>query len=249
MTLIQSIILSIVQGISEFLPISSSGHLNLFQYLFNLQPSLTLDIFLNTATFVSVLFFFRKQLNYFFKNLKYIIVASIPAALVGIFLKDQVESIFADINLLPSFFLITAALVFSTKYLNGKSQKLDYKKALVIGFFQAIAILPAISRSGATIFAALLLGLAPIEAFKFSFCLFIPASLGALLLSAKDLKGANFFEPNYLIAFVVTTIVGIIALNILQKVLIGKKLWIFGFYTLIIAIVTFILLTFTGSAV
>lgn len=247
MNLFQSIILSTVQGISEFLPISSSGHLNLFQYLFNLQPSLTFDVFLNTATLISVLFFFRKQLDYFFKNLKYIIVGSIPAALAGIFLKNQFEAIFSDIKLLPFFFLITAAFVFSTKYLSDKSEKMDYKKALIIGLFQAVAILPAVSRSGSTIFAGLLLGLAPMEAFNFSFSLFIPASIGALLLSAKDLKGANLFEPNYLIAFVITTIVGIIALMILKKVLIGKKLWIFGFYVLIIAIITFFLTLSTSA--
>jgi len=241
MNLFQSIVLAIVQGITEFVPISSDGHLNLFQHIFGLTPSLTFDIFLNTATFISVLFFFRNQLSYFFKNFKYIVVGSIPAALAGIFLKSQFEAITSDVKLLPFFFLITALCVFLTKYLGDKSEKLTYFKAFIIGIFQAAAILPAVSRSGLTIFSGLLLGLSPIQAFNFSFSLFIPASVGALLLSVKDLKNSNFLEPNYIVSFIVTTIVGILALTFLRKVLIGKKLWVFGFYTIIIAIITFFL--------
>jgi len=242
MSFLQAIILSFIQGIAEFLPISSSGHLNLAQYFFKIEPSLTLDIFLNTATFLSVLFFFRKQLKYFFTNLKFIIIASIPAALVGFFLKDQVDSIFADIHLLPFFFVLGSILVFSTKFFGSKDEQLSYKKAIIIGLFQAIAILPGVSRAGATIFAGLLLGLAPIQAFNFSFCLFIPASLGALVLGVKDLSTAGILSPEYLLAFIITFFVGIFALSVLKKVLIGHKFWIFGIYTFILAIITFIIL-------
>lgn len=242
MSFLQAIILSFIQGIAEFLPISSSGHLNLAQYFFKIEPSLTLDIFLNTATFLSVLFFFRKQLKYFFTNLKFIIIASIPAALVGFFLKDQVDSIFADIHLLPFFFVLGSILVFSTKFFGSKDEQLSYKKAIIIGLFQAIAILPGVSRAGATIFAGLLLGLAPIQAFNFSFCLFIPASLGALVLGVKDLSTAGILSPEYLLAFISTFFVGIFALGVLKKVLISHKFWIFGIYTFTLAIVTFFIL-------
>ena len=237
MSFLQAIILSFIQGIAEFLPISSSGHLNLAQYFFKIEPSLTLDIFLNTATFVSVLFFFRKQLKYFLTNLKFIIVASIPAGLVGILFKDQVDSIFANIHLLPFFFILGSILVFSTKFFGPKNNELNYKKAIIIGIFQAIAILPGVSRAGATIFASLLLGLAPIQAFNFSFCLFIPASFGALLLGAKDLSTSGIFNPEYLLAFILTFFVGIFALSLLKKVLIGHKFWIFGIYTFTLALV------------
>ena len=236
MSLIQTITLSIIQGITEFLPISSSGHLNLIQYFLRLTPSLTFDIFLNTATFLSVIFFFRNQIKYFFTNLKFIIAASIPAALVGILFKDQVDSLFSNINLLPFFFILGSIFVFSTKFFGQKDSKLDYKKAIIIGLFQAIAILPGVSRAGATIFAALLLGLAPIQAFNFSFCLFIPASFGALILSVKDLSTASLFTPESIFGFVITFIVGIFALGILKKVLISKKIWIFGIYTFVLAL-------------
>jgi undecaprenyl-diphosphatase len=232
MTFVQSIILSIIQGIAEFLPISSSGHLNLAQHFLHLTPSLSLDIFLNTATFISVLFFFRNKIPYFFKNLKFIIVASIPAVLVGILLKDKLELVFSSINLLPFFFILSSIFVFSTKFLNKKETSLNYQKAIIIGLFQAIAILPGVSRAGATIFAGLFLGLSALEAFNFSFCLFIPASLGALILGAKDLSTTGIFNLQYLTAFVITFMVGVISLNILKKVLISHKFWIFGHFFL-----------------
>ena len=238
MTLINALLLAIVQGITEFLPVSSSGHLNLLQHLLGLTPSLTFDIFLNTASFLSVLFFFRKQIKYFFTNFGYILVGSTPAALVGILLKNQVETIFADIKLLPFFFLITAGYLIITKFLPSKSEKLTYKKALIIGIFQAIAILPAVSRSGSTIFAALLVGLSPLEAFNYSFALFIPASAGALLLDARHLTSASLLTSVNLFAFIVTFLVGIIALRFLQKTLINRQLWKFSYYVLFIAIIS-----------
>lgn len=239
MTFIQSIILSIVQGITEFLPISSDGHLNLFQHFFKLTPSLTFDVFLHAATFLSVLFFFRNQIKYFFSNLKYIIVGSIPAVLAGFFLKDQFESLFSNPKFLPFFFLITGILVISTKFIKKQDKKITYSSAFIIGIFQALAILPGVSRSGLTIFSALLLGLSPINAFNFSFSLFIPASFGAILLSAKDIVGQSIINTNNMIAFVLTFFVGLIALYFLKKIVASQKFWIFGIYTTILALVLF----------
>jgi undecaprenyl-diphosphatase len=116
---------------------------------------------------------------------------------------------------------------------------MNYLKALIIGIFQSIAILPGVSRSGSTIFAGLLVGLSPVNAFNFSFSLLIPASFGAIIFDAKDLAGANIFQINYIIAFILTFLVGIGALTILKKLLISKKLWMFGIYTLILAIILF----------
>ena len=105
MSLLQSYLLALIQGITEFLPISSSGHLNLFQFIFGLKPSLALDVFFNTATLFSVLFFFRKKITFFFSHLPQIFIASLPAAIVGFFLKDQFEIIFTRAYFLPFFFL------------------------------------------------------------------------------------------------------------------------------------------------
>lgn len=240
MTFVQSIILSIVQGISEFLPVSSSGHLNIFQHFLGLTPSLTFDIFLNTASLLTVLFFFRRRIDYFFKNFYYIVIASIPAALIGVLFKNQIEIIFADIKLLPYFFLITTFYLLISRFFLPKNNNLDIKKALIIGAFQAFAIMPAVSRSGSTIFAGLLLGLSPIDAFNFSFALFIPASVGAILLDAKNLASLNF-DVSTLTAFVTTFVVGIFALNLLQKTLISRRFWLFGIYTFVLAIILFFL--------
>ena len=239
MTLIQSLTLGLVQAISEFLPISSDGHLNLFQHFFELTPSLDFDIFLHAATFISVIFFFRHQIKYFFTNLKYILVGSIPAALVGILFKDQIESLFANPKLLPFFFLITAILVFSTKFIKPKNKSLNYISAFIIGLFQALAILPGVSRSGCTIFAGLLLGLSPINAFNFSFSLFIPASAGAIILGAEDIINANIFTSANLLTFIITSLAGIIVLSLFQKITTKGKFWIFGGYVFLLSLVTF----------
>jgi undecaprenyl-diphosphatase len=242
MTLIQSLILSLVQGITEFLPISSDGHLNLFQHFFRLTPSLSFDVFLHAATFLSVLFFFRSQIKYFFTNLKYIIVGSIPAVLVGFLLKDQFETLFANPKFLPYFFLITGILVLSTRFLKKGDNKLTYFSAFIIGIFQALAILPGVSRSGCTIFAALLFGLSPINAFNFSFSLFIPATAGAILLDSKNILNPSILTSTNLISFVITFFVGIIALNFLKKIVSENKFWIFGIYTFILALTLFFII-------
>lgn len=241
MSLIQTLILALTQGITEFLPISSDGHLNLVQHLFGLRPSLSFDVFLHLATFFSVLFFFRKKLPYFFSNLKYIIVGTIPAVIVGFFFKDQFTTIFASPKLLPLFFLITAIFVFSTKFIKKKDKKITYLPALIIGIFQAVAILPGVSRSGLTIFSAMLLGLSPLNAFNFSFSLFIPVTAGAILLEAKDILSPSILSINNLIAFILAFIVGLIAIKLLEKTLTGNKFWYFGIYTLILAFILLIL--------
>ncbi|MFA6007770.1 MAG: undecaprenyl-diphosphate phosphatase [Candidatus Shapirobacteria bacterium] len=242
MSLIQSFVLAFIQGVTEFLPLSSSGHLNLFQHFFNLSPSLALDIFLNTATLFSVLFFFRNQLKYFFSHLPQIILASIPAAIVGFFFKDTVASIFSNFRLLPLFFLVNSLILFSTKKSKGEKSEISLKQAIIIGFSQAFAILPGVSRAGTTIATGLALGLAPETAFNFSFCLFIPASLGAILLGFKDLNVASFLNSQYLLAFILTFMVGLIALSFLRKILTSHKLWYFGIYTLILSLVLFLTL-------
>jgi len=238
MSLIHSLLLALTQGIAEFLPISSSGHLNLAQYFLNLTPSLSFDIFLNTASLLSVLFFFRSQINYFFKNILFIIIASLPAAIVGLLFKNNIELIFVNIKLLPLFFFITSLFVYLTRYLSIKDNKITYKKALIIGLFQALAILPGVSRSGSTIFAGLLMGLSPLTAFQFSFTLFIPASIGALLLDLKNLSNFSVFASRpYLISFITTFAVGLVALKCLQQLLVKNKIWYFSLYTFVLALI------------
>ncbi|MFA6518789.1 MAG: undecaprenyl-diphosphate phosphatase [Candidatus Shapirobacteria bacterium] len=240
MDLAQSLILSIIQGLTEFLPVSSSGHLNLFQHFFGLTPSLSFDVLLNTATLFSVLFFFRSQVRFFIDNLGKIIIASLPAGLIGVLFKSSLEQIFANFSYLSYFFLITSILLLSSYLLKPANNSLTYKRALLIGFFQALAILPGVSRAGSTIFAGLLLGLSPVTAFNFSFALFIPASLGALLLSLKDIGQIGLSGPIIISSLAVTFIVGVFALKLLRRFVISRRLWPFGLYTLILAIILFL---------
>jgi len=231
-------LLAFIQGVTEFLPISSTGHLNLAQYIFKQPISLSLDIFLHLATLFSVLFFFRKFIKYFFDNLIYIIIASIPVAIIGYLFQDKIDNIFSDIKLLPIFFLITSIFLFSTKFFRNRQQNLDYKKALIIGLFQCIALLPGVSRSGTTIMAGLLMGLSPLEAFNFSFALFIPATIGSVILGLKNFSFTSAHIPVLLITF----LTGILALTILKKSLLSKNFWKFSLYTFALAIILFIFL-------
>ncbi len=231
-------ILALVQGISEFLPISSSGHLNLFQFIFGYTPSLSLDIFFHLATLISVLFFFRAQIKDFFSKLPYIIVATIPTILVVLLFQTKIDQIFQEVNFLPYFFLITSLLLFLSKFIQPKNKKLDFKNAFIIGIFQSLAILPGVSRSGATIFAGLLLGLSALDAFSFSFYLFIPAMLGAVLLDYS----AFSFTPNLIFPFIVCMLIGLFALNILKKSLISKNFWKFSIYTFLLSFLLFFLI-------
>lgn len=242
MTFLQSIILGIIQGVTEFLPISSDGHLNLFQYFFKLSPSLTFDVFLHAATFLSVLFFFKKETKYFFSNLKFIFVASIPAFIVGFFFKDQIETLFLNPKLLPFFFLISGTFVFLTKFISKQEKKLTYLSAFIIGCFQALAILPAISRSGLTIFAALFFGLSPINAFNFSFSMFIPVSLGAIFLKAPDILNQSLINPNNILTFILTFLIGVFSLSFLKKIVSSQKFWYFGLYVIFLSLILFFII-------
>ena len=240
MTLLNSIILAIVQGITEFLPVSSSGHLTLFQYILNTTPSLSFDIFLNTASLLTVFVYFAASWRLFIKDFKYIIIGSIPAAIVGLLFKPQLESLFSSPKYLPLFFGISALILFASRYLVRQDKKLTYQKALIIGLFQSLAILPGVTRSGSTIVAGLLLGLPATMAFQFSFFLFIPASFGALLLELRDNQFSQFFNLNYFIAFLITFFVGLLSLKILKKSIQSQHLWYFSIYLVILAVILFL---------
>lgn len=242
MDFFQTLILGIVQGVSEFLPISSSGHLNLVQHFFGFTPSLSFDIFLNTATLCSVLFYFRRQIKFFSHHLLYIIIASLPSALVGIFFKSSIESLFTDLSLLPLFYLLTTIFLFSSRFFRPTSfSGINLPRALLIGLFQALAILPGVSRSGSTIFAGLLLGLSPLDAFNFSFSLFIPASIGAIILDFHPSTWQNFFQPSYLLIFIITLLVGLASLSFLRRSLVSSRLWLFSFYTFFLTLLLLLL--------
>lgn len=243
MDIIQAIILGIVQGITEWLPISSSGHLVIFQKLMDLHLPVYYDIILHLGSLLVVLLAFKNKILKLIKGVinkdrqsiyfvYKLLVASIPIAVVGLALNNTVKSAFESSKAVGVGLLFTALLLFST-YFPGKIKKFSAVKASIIGIAQAIAIFPGVSRSGATIGAGLLLGVKRDEAAFFSFMLFIPAIIGATLL---ELPGMTAVEnwPAVIIGFIATIISGYISLILLIKLIKQQKFWQFGFYCLAI---------------
>jgi undecaprenyl-diphosphatase len=264
MDVLQSIILGLIQGITEFLPVSSSGHLVLANSLFGLQTGdITFEVFLHFATLLAVVVFFFGRIirilvspiNYIFagsrsdsdiqgsKYLILIIIGTIPAVLVGVFLKDYVEKAFSSTLLVGFMLLVTTAFLFLTLLARPHRSNLRYIDAIVVGIAQAVAILPGISRSGSTISTSMFLGIDQETAFDFSFLLSLPAIFGAFILKLKDALEVSgqfgqmgVYLPGMLAAF----ISGYLCLVILRRIVIAGKFAYFGIYTLIIALLAII---------
>lgn len=249
----QAFILSLVQGLTEFLPISSSGHLALLQKLFGFEkPSILFDIFVHVGTLGAVIFYLKKELAVFGKIRIWglVILGSIPAGLVGLFLNNRIETIFNSPNLVGFSFLITAGILFSTRAVGKLTKsigKLSPTDALLVGLFQALAILPGVSRSGSTIVAGLWTGLDRRTAFRFSFFLAIPAILGALFLqipkalTQESLAVSSSYCLQAILGMVLAGIIGYGALKILETLLFQAKLWIFGIYCAIIGLLAILI--------
>ena len=241
----QAIFLAIIQGLTEFLPVSSSGHLVIFQKLFNFtEPPVLFDILVHVGTLGAVLVYFRKELIKISQKIIWlIVVGTIPAAIVGLLLQNYINDIFNSLKLVGVTLLITGGLLFTSKQFkkfNRQFKSLNWRDALLVGAFQALAILPGVSRSGATIVSGLWKRFDRETAFQFSFYLAIPAILGALLLQIPDLiySPCGYLEQGIL-GMVVAGAVGYGALRILEKTLLSAKLWLFGIYCLVLGLVIF----------
>jgi len=256
--ILQAIILSIVQGIAEWLPISSSGHLAILQYFFNFSD-LSFDVFLHFASILAVIFVFRKDildlLNFKEKqNIKYlllIVIAMIPAALVGYFLRGMISSVFSKILFVGIFFIINGILIFSTRFIKErkKSRKTNKKEkrknpslfnSLIIGFVQVFSLLPGISRSGLTISAGLFTGLKKEDAIKFSFLLAIPVVLGATVFEAKNISLIDINPEVLIISFIITFLASLLSIFLVKKTIKTNKFYLFGIYTFILGLVVLI---------
>jgi len=234
--------LSIIQAATEFLPVSSSGHLALFANVFS-QPNLFFFTVLHLASLLAVLIFTRKEIRNlltferkYSRMWLYLIVGTIPAALVGFFFKDFIESSFSSYLIMGTTFIFTSFLLFSTKFSKG-DKEISWKNSIGVGLIQCLALFPGVSRSGATISYARILGVNEKEAFKFSFLLFIPLSFGAMILEL----GNFYFSWSLFISFFVCFFISLIFLNLLHKILEKNKFWMFGFYCLFVGIVCLVI--------
>lgn len=247
-SVIQALILSIVQGITEWLPISSSGHLAIFQNIFGFQ-NLPFDVFLHFASILAVFVIFWKDIVKLFnfkdrKNLKYLgllAVALVPAAIVGLLFKSQIASFFSSELYLGIFFMASGGIVYSTKFAKPRpeKEKPSWLDSIFIGLMQALAILPGVSRSGSTISGGMFRGLKKEEAVKFSFLLAVPVILGASILEAKDLVLQNMSYVLLLASFVVTFLVSLIAIKILLRIIKGDRFYLFGLYNFFVGLIIF----------
>lgn len=256
MTFFQAIFLAVVQGITEFLPVSSSGHLVLFQKIFGMvKPPVLFDVLLHFGTLLAILFFLKKEIFDLFKNFRkkkklwaFLVVGSIPAAVFGYLLNSKVEQIFNSLFLVGVCWVIFGLILpisqffrFQKAKLERKIEDVTTKDSLIIGLFQASALFPGISRSGSTIIGAFWRNFSKESAFKLSFLLSIPAILGAVVLELKDghLDGVSSIEG--LMAIVLSALVGYFSLVLLQKILKSNKFYYFGFYCLILGVFTLIM--------
>lgn len=240
------IILAIVQAATEFLPVSSSGHLALISNLMSQKPSLFFFTMLHLASLFAVLIFTRKEIfdliKFDLESRKmwiYLIIATIPAGFAGFFLKDYIEASLSSTLFLGIAFIFTGIILIATRGFGDKVH-LNKKNSLVIGLFQALAVFPGISRSGMTISSGLFLGLPRERAAKFSFLLAIPLILGATILEI----GKFYFSWSLLVSFILCTILSLIFLNVLMRTLNKGYFWIFGFYCLIVGIFNMIIYFF-----
>lgn len=243
----KNIILGIVQGLTEFLPVSSSGHLVIFSNFMEIETNVPYFALLHLATFFAVLIFVWKEaiglIVGLFKWEKSslslimkLIVSSIPAVLVGFTVESKIESAFSSTTLVGIFLLVTGFLLLISDSLKGEKSLKDisYMDALIIGVMQAIAIFPGISRSGATLFGALLMKTKREDAVKYSFLMSLPVTFGAGILEINQVH----FDLSIIIGALLAFIAGLFGLFLLRKTVIAGKLKYFSYYCFIIGIVT-----------
>lgn len=269
MDILQGIIIGIVQGLTEFLPISSSAHLIFIHNILGVGSSLAFDTFLHMGSLLAVLYFFRKDIyvmlrawwlsigdilqNRFMEGFRrdpykrlawYVILGTVPVGIIGILFESQVEALFAGALYVPAFFLfVTGTILYLSQRMNsGKVniENMSKKETLFMGLAQACAILPGLSRSGTTIAAGLTIGLNKEFAAKFSFILSIPAILGATVVQLGDIGAA--LDSNMLavvFGFIAAAVSGYIAIKWVLDLIQNKSLDIFAYYCWAVGIIVF----------
>jgi undecaprenyl-diphosphatase len=244
---IQAMLLGFIQGVTEWLPISSTGHLRIAEQFLGLTLPLLFDVTLHVGTLIIILLFFRKDIKIVLvalvkgdfksengKLIPLIIVGTIPTALIGVIFSGTIETVFSSFLPIAGAFLTCGVVLYASKTGTEQKANITYIAALAIGAAQGVALIPGLSRSGLTIATALMLGVSREKAFKFSFLLSVPAVIGALGLTLYEqhtvltLVGVGWTE--ILVGIAVSLVVSYFALKLLWKALAGKKFYWFAFY-------------------
>jgi undecaprenyl-diphosphatase len=243
-TFIQAVIFSILQGITEWFAISSSGHLAIAKELLNVSDPgfMGFVVYLHFASVLGVLIFFWKDIiNLFvkkeFKYMMKLIISLIPVVIAGVFLKKYVESAFGNLFFIGIFYLIAGFFIYSTKYAKERKTHPSISDSLFVGFSQILAIFPGISRSGMATGSGLILGLKKDEAIKFSFLLAIPIVFGAAILDAGEIS--HMGVPFYILltSFTLTLLTSLITIKLLVKIVKINKFYLFGIYNFLLGII------------
>ncbi len=264
MTYFEAIILGLVQGLAEFLPISSSGHLALIKHFFHLSQNsnLSFEIFLHLGSLLAVIIFFRCMIWKLIKSLVFfrdsqlqaerlmcfwLFLATLVTVIIGIFCKDIIEDSFANPFFVTTMIAITGLIVFISDKISDstqfKSNKLNWKKALLIGLGQSLAMTPGISRSGTTIAVSLFVGLKRSQVIAFSFLLSIPIILGANISEIKTFLQLDWNQLSvYLVGFIMAFISGYLVFNWLTKLVAKAKLRYFAYYCWTVSFLAFFLI-------
>lgn len=242
------IILGIIQGITEFLPVSSSGHLVIVQRVLGItQNQLAISVVLHLGTAFALTAYFFKDLLGLVKNYKLLLllfIVTIITVIIGLLGKDFFEGLFGSPALVAWALIVTGTiLILTKKFMSGQRKDVTFKDALILGLTQGIAIIPGISRSGITISTLLFRGVNRDNSLRFSFLAAIPVIFGAALLEARDINFAMQTEPlNLFVGFITSFLSGILSLNILKIILQRAKFHYFGYYCIFIAVITLMFL-------
>lgn len=252
-TLIEILILAVIQGLTEWLPVSSSGHLVISQKVLGLNLPLIYSVMLHVGTLIVVLTVFRKDILEIIKALVkrdfeteegklalFIAVGSVPIAIIGFVFYDFFESLFSNLLAVGLALLITGwVLFFSEKRIGNR--KIGILDSLLIGLAQGVTIIPGISRSGVTVATGLLRRVDKAIAFKYSFLLSVPAVLGATVMESRELVVGNVDMVPLFLGAIISMIVGYVSLKLLQKIVMNEKIHLFAYYcwTVGLAIILF----------
>jgi undecaprenyl-diphosphatase len=264
MNIIESFLLGLLQGVTEFLPISSSGHLVLAQELLkrNLDQGITFEVVVHFGSLFSIAIFFRQRLftiiktvcffmikpsqweknwseQYNVRFVFYVILSMIPAAMIGFLMKDYIKLMFSSPMLVSCMLLITGLILYSTKFQNDGVRLVTPFKGFIMGVAQALAVIPGISRSGTTITTGVWLGMKKNEVADFSFLMLLPILGGAMILEFKEMSEIGLASQplaDLAVAFFASLISGLIALKYLIQLFKGRNLHYFSYYCWLVGI-------------
>jgi undecaprenyl-diphosphatase len=242
--------LGLIQGLTEFLPVSSSGHLVIFEKIFGVKPDdLVFEVLVHFGTLIAVVIYFRERLRRIFISVFnaakseddrahtklgwFLVLGTIPAVVIGLILKSQVELAFASPRWASGMLIVTAVILLLTRWTKREDGRLNWARSLLIGMAQALAIMPGISRSGATIATGMFARMKKSESAEFSFLLSVPAIAGATIMQLPDFLadvGDARLMINYLAGAGVAALVGYLSIALLMNIVKKGKFFYFGLY-------------------